>query len=219
MNASCSCASSRFGAGVCTRRRQVAVRDPLNRRLKAVHAARRRASTGPATSRRMAPMLVATIDEIAPEQRRDARRRDAGRNADARAARVRDRSRRCRNERSTLSSPVRTCVRGTSRGGVGCGSAALPMYSSASRLRASTRLSLSDSVTTDPCGSGMSLNSVCTRVRLRPRPSTPTSAPCWLRTGYGQHDRRLARDPARHELADLRLAWSGDLADVGHRRR
>ena len=219
MKASCSCASSRFGTG-----RPLAAATDRRRRSAAPRPAgcstpRDIDVDKPSDSSRIAPMRGGDDRQVAPEERRRARAAATLVGMPTLSSHGPRSTTALPYERSTLSSPVRTCVRGTSRGAVGCGSADLPMYSSASRLRASTRLPLSDSVTTEPSGSGMSLNRVCRRVRLRPRPSTPTSAPCGVAHRIRQHDRRLVRDAAGHQLADLRLSGPHHLGDVRHRRR
>ena len=60
----------------------------------------------------------------------------------------------------------------------------VPMNRAGSRLRARTRLARSVSVMTEPSGSGVLAKIVCSRSRLIPMPSTPTTPLASSRTGY-----------------------------------
>ncbi len=118
------------------------------------------------------------------------------------------------NTRSTPSMPVITTEAGTSAGFRCWPGAAVgrPTYSAASRLRATTMLSASVSVTTEPGGSGIDPRIRSSASRCTDSPSTPTTRSSADVIGYAENDGvpGVAR-PAQHP-ADPGLAALGDLA-------
>ena len=150
------------------RRRQIAVGDPLHGGAQRRPMPRAIDVDRPERQQQDRADRDRDDREVAAEQRRQPRHRDAGRDADAEQPRT-ALDDRVAVEALDAVEPGRAPACAARRAAPSdSGSVDLPMYSSASRLRASTRLSASVSVTTDPSGSGMSLNSVCSRVRLRP---------------------------------------------------
>ena len=218
MNASCSCASSRFGTGL----RSGGDRSPS--------AIRCTAARRPSTPRDIDVDRPSESSRIAPMRGGDDRPGCGGRAAPTRATAtlvgmptLSSHGPRSTTalpyERSTLSSPVRTCVRGTSRG--------------ARRMRIGRLADVQLGVAAARQHPALLVRQRHDRAvrqrdvaeqRLQTRQVEPEAEHAderALRVAHRirQHDRRLVGDAAGHQLADLRLAGPDHLGDVRHRRR